>query len=572
MVIDGSLVIAPATAEAAVVVCHEGLSFWGGVDPETGRVIDAHHDLKGTSLAGKIVLMPTSRGSCSGSGVLLQLALNGLAPAALVFREEEEVLTLGALIASKMFGRTIGVARLAAHDYEALSRMPRALFDGNRISAKELSAEKLSGGGLSIDLLPVAAAGVSLEPQDKAVLEGAEGGPAALAMEVICAMAAVQGASRLIDVSRGHIDGCIYAHEANLIFAETMAKMGARVKIPTTINAISVDRENWTDGGLPLAFGRATSRLADSYVAMGARPTFTCAPYLSDDVPGLGEDIGWSESNAVIFANSVLGARTAKHPDYLDLFIAMTGRAPESGVYLPRNRRPGISIQVDAPPGFDDAFWPLVGWTAGHLAPDRVPRLTGLEHTAPSRDDLRALCAAFGTTSAAPLLHVAGVTPEGDLAPLEGAGHAAITRADLRDAWRALNSGPAQVDLIALGSPHFSLEETSRFADLMGDGAVHPSVRAMITLGRDIHAKALAEGLVDRLQRAGVAFHKDLCWCSIVEPIFPVAAKTVMTNSGKYAHYAPGLSGRNVRFGSLADCAAAAKSGRARAALPAWLV
>ncbi len=103
MVADRSLLIAPTTAEAELVVCHDGLSFWGGVDPETGLVIDAHHSLNGICLAGKIVMMPTSRGSCSGSGVLLQLALNGRAPAALIFHEEEEVLTLGALIASKMF-------------------------------------------------------------------------------------------------------------------------------------------------------------------------------------------------------------------------------------------------------------------------------------------------------------------------------------------------------------------------------------------------------------------------------------------------------------------------------------
>ena len=122
MVADRSLLIAPTPAEAELVVCHDGLSFWGGVDPETGLVIDAHHSLNGICLAGKIVMMPTSRGSCSGSGVLLQLALNGRAPAALIFHEEEEVLTLGALIASKSFERSVGVARLSADDYTALSR------------------------------------------------------------------------------------------------------------------------------------------------------------------------------------------------------------------------------------------------------------------------------------------------------------------------------------------------------------------------------------------------------------------------------------------------------------------
>ena len=117
-----SLLTIPATVEADIVACREGLSFWGGVDPETGRVIDAHHELNGICLAGKIVLMPTSRGSCSGSGVLLQLALNGQAPKALIFRENEEVLTLGAVIASHMFDKAIGVARISAADNPRLQR------------------------------------------------------------------------------------------------------------------------------------------------------------------------------------------------------------------------------------------------------------------------------------------------------------------------------------------------------------------------------------------------------------------------------------------------------------------
>ncbi|MFK7835975.1 MAG: aconitase X [Sulfitobacter sp.] len=553
--------IVPAAVEAEIVVCGEGLSFWGGVDPESGTVIDAHHDLHRQSLAGKIVLMPTSRGSCSGSGVLLQLALNGSAPAALIFREAEEVLTLGAVIAARMFDRTVGVARLGADAYDLVRSWRSAKLVGDR----------LLGDGACVELHRLTQNDLQLSSADTAMLTGDMGSPTAVAMDVICAMATSQGATRLIDVTRGHIDGCIYAHDANLIFAETMAQMGAKVAIPTTINAISVDRENWTAQDLPPDFGNAASRLADAYVQMGARPTFTCAPYLADDAPKLEENIGWSESNAVIYANSVLGARTAKHPDYLDLFIAMTGRAPQTGVYLAENRRPDVVIDVDLPDNHDDAVWPLLGWVAGRLAPDRVPVLKGLDHSAPSRDDLRAICAAFGTTSAAPLLHVAGVTPEGDIQPVKTAATARISIPDLAQAWHAFNAGPSKIDLIALGSPHFSLEETRRFAALMKGQEVHPDVCVVITLGRDVMTKAKAEGMVGPLQRAGVTFYSDLCWCSIVEPLFPPNAQTLMTNSGKYAHYAPGLSGRKVRFGSLSDCADAAVTGRAPADPPGWV-
>ena len=131
-----ALLIVPTNVEAEVMVCCEGLSFWGGVDPDTGVIIDAHHDLHGQSLAGKIVLMPTSRGSCSGSGVLLQLAMNGSAPAALVFREDEEVLTLGALIAQHMFDRSIGVLRLSGAEYDALSANEVAKIAGTRVTSR----------------------------------------------------------------------------------------------------------------------------------------------------------------------------------------------------------------------------------------------------------------------------------------------------------------------------------------------------------------------------------------------------------------------------------------------------
>jgi predicted aconitase/predicted aconitase with swiveling domain len=558
---DTDRIILATDTTGDILVCDEGLSFWGGVDPDSGRVIDAHHPAHGLGLAGRVVLMPTSRGSCSGSGVLLQLALSGHAPAALVFREAEEILTLGALIAARMFDRPLAVLHLTPESYAALAREPRAEIAGNRLRA----------GALDVMLQPVAADDLALDAGDRARLAGASGRAAQLAQEVLGTMAATQGATRLIDVSRGHIDGCILAHDANLIFAETMAEMGAQVAIPTTINAISVDRRGWPDRGVPPVFGDKASRLADAYVRMGAAPTFTCAPYQGVSVPDRGEVIGWSESNAVIYANSVLGARTAKHPDYLDLFIAMTGRAPETGVYLDANRVAEVVIEVEAPEGADDALWPLLGWLAGLRAPDRVPLLRGLAGLRPTPDDLRALCAAFGTTSASALLHVEGVTPEGHLPPRPAAPVLRIGRDDIARAWAEFNQGPETVELVAIGSPHASLSELRAFDAALAGRSCASGVASILTVGRDVLEGAKAEGLLDRLDAAGVQVIPDLCWCSITEPVFPPTARTLMTNSGKYAHYAPGLSARAVRFGSIAACAEAAVTGRAEAAPPAWL-
>ena len=549
--------ILPGTGEGPVLAMDQGISFWGGVDPEAARIIDEHHPAYRAELNGRVVMMPTSRGSCSGSGVILDMMLSGLAPAALIFSEAEDVATLGALIGAEMFGRSLPVLRVSPDDFARLAQADHLTITENAIT----------GDGISLPIMVPAQTALTLSPDDQAMLAGDDA--VATAMRIVVKAAHLQGAAALTDVTRGHIDGCILANQANLIFAEKMADLGARVRVPTTMNAISVDRENWQRQGVPPVFGGHAARLADAYVRMGCQPTFTCAPYLLDDSPKAGEGIAWAESNAVIYANTVLGARTPKHPDYLDLCIAVTGRAPLAGVYLDAERRAGRVLDFDIPPGADEAIWPLIGYLAGLKSPDRIPLLRGLAGLNPTTDDLKALCAAFGTTSAAPMLHVEGVTPEADMPPRDGADQRAVTRADLAATWVSLNPGPEMVELIAIGSPHASAPECRALAAALAGRKV--GIATMITAGRAIIAELRRDGTLDALEASGVQIIPDMCWCSITEPVFPPEARTVMTNSGKYAHYGPGLSGRALRFGSLADCVAAAFSGHAPKALPDWL-
>jgi predicted aconitase len=507
-----------------------------------------------------MLAMPTSRGSCTGSAVLLELIRNGHAPATLIFQEPEDVLTLGALVAAHLFETTLPVIRLKADELAALETGARAETDG----------ERLWFGGSSVPLRERAAGELELSDAERSMLDGHEGKGTQVAMRILCAVAAIQGAERLIEVSQVHIDGCLYGGPATLRFAEIFAERGGEVRVPTTLNAISVDHAGWRRQGVPPEFGVPAQRLADTYVRMGARPSFTCAPYLLDSAPTAGDVIAWAESNAVVYANSVIGARSAKHPYFPALCIALTGRAPLAGAYLDENRAARRMIAVEAPAEVDDSFWPLLGYLAGERAPDRIPLLTGVAHLAPRPDDLKALCAAFGTTSAAPMLHMAGVTPEAhSIAP--DADRACVTRRDLARAWRAFNAGSAEIDLVAFGSPHLSLDECRDLARLMTGRRCAEGVATIVTLGRDTLAAARAEGVAARLEKAGIRLQPDLCWCTISEPVFPPDARTVMTNSGKYAHYGPGLSGRSLRFGSLADCASAACTGRAPDRPPRWL-
>ncbi|MBX3583099.1 MAG: DUF521 domain-containing protein [Rhizobiaceae bacterium] len=560
-----SRTIVAGEAQGEVLATTQALSFWGGVDPATGDIIDVHHPLCGCNLAGRVLFMPTSCGSCSGSGVILDLVLSGRAPAALVFRDSEDVLTLGVLIAREMFGKHVPVVCLAPTAFDRLSHSRNA---------------RIYGGVLSTDLgdellLPPTTNELDLDKDDAAILAGRDGIAAAQAMKIVVAMAIQQGAKELLNISRAHIDGCIYASPANLTFAERMAEMGARVRVPTTMNAISVDMANWRRQGTPSSFGEPAARLAQAYVKMGCLPSYTCSPYLLSTVPTFGENVAWAESNAVVFANTVIGARTAKHPDFLDLCIAITGRAPAAGVYLEENRRPQRIIDVAAPTVVDDAFWPLIGYTAGKFSPDRIPLLRGLEDMKPTRDDLKAMCAAFGTTSGAAMLHVEGITPEASLTPKADADKVTIGRHDLVGAWLELNSGPEDVQLVAIGSPHASADECAELARALSaalKGRRRPSdVAVIVTAGQETIDEIRLNGILGCLSDAGVQVLPDICWCSISEPVFPPATRAVLTNSGKYAHYGPGLCNRPVRLGSLKDCVEAAITGRASPGLPDWL-
>jgi cis-L-3-hydroxyproline dehydratase len=568
--------LVPGKASGPLIHSDTPLSFWGGVNSFTGEIIDRHHPLSGRTLAGSVLAIPSGRGSCSGSGVMLELILNGHGPAALILERADDILTLGVFVAEEMFGRSIPVVVASPADFAQLSLADWAEVESGVVRSGCGPAEADRGAGDSVKRQPPdPAPSLALTALDRALLAGDLGRAAQVAMRIILRMAAFHRATDLIDVRQAHIDGCLYTGPGGLRFARQLRDWGGLVRVPTSLNAISVDHRHWRDQGVDAAVGEPASALADVYVAMGAQPTFTCAPYQLEQAPGCGDQIVWAESNAVVYANSVLGARTMKYPDYLDICIALTGRAPLSGCHVDENRHATLRIDVPFHPACDDSFYPLLGYHVGAVAGDRIPVLVGLEQAAPTTDDLKAFGAAFATTSSAPMFHILGVTPEAtaldavlaDTAPTHTVGLAALGKR-----WAELNSTTdPRIDLVSLGNPHFSLTEFERLATLCQGRTKHPDVHLIITCGRSTQERAATRGLVAALERFGARVVTDVCWCTISEPVFPAAARVVMTNSAKYAHYGPGLSGRSMRFGSLADCVAAACSGQVGSDLPPWL-
>ena len=564
-------------AQGALLFADVGLSFWGGVDSASGEVIDRHHPLSGEYLAGCVLAIPSGRGSCTGSSVLMELISNGHAPAALVLAEPDEILTLGVLVAQTIFERSLPVLCIGQEAFAALRGGAFARVENTTVSVFDQppgDAWQAIDSPLQQDATHTS---IELTEHDQALLDGELGKAAQVAMQIVLRMAELQGARRLVDVTQAHIDGCIYTGPASLRFARQLVQWGAKVRVPTTLNSISVDQRRWRELGVDPALGEPASALGDAYMAMGAQLSYTCAPYLLDSAPKAGEQIVWAESNAVVYANSVLGARTLKYPDYLDICIALTGRAPLIGCHLDTQRKARLQIELPALGELDDAFYPLLGYHIGALAGSRVPLVLGLEKRKPSLDDLKAFGAAFATTSAAPLFHIAGVTPEAiDPAQVLDAGTRIpvekIRLQDLMLSWRELNSArDPRVDVVSLGNPHFSLGEFAHLARLCRGRRKHPDVVLAITCGRAVLEQAREAGHIAVIEAFGATLVTDTCWCMLGEPVIPLAATTLMTNSGKYAHYAPGLVGRKVHFASLAECVDAACSATASGRLPAWL-
>ncbi|MEJ3662792.1 aconitase family protein [Pseudomonas fragi] len=561
-------------ASAPLLYADVGLSFWGGVDPFSGEVIDRHHPLSGECLAGRVLAIPSGRGSCTGSSVLMELISNGHAPAALVLAEADEILTLGVLVARTLFQRSLPVLCIGREAFGQLRGNAFARVDGTHLSLYD-SAPDDTAPPHNDTPAAEAHASIELTEHDRALLAGSYGKAAQVAMQIVLRMAQIQGATQLVDITQAHIDGCIYTGPASLRFAQQLVAWGAKVRVPTTLNSISVDQRRWRELGIDPALGVPASALGDAYMAMGAQLSFTCAPYLLDSAPKAGEQIVWAESNAVVYANSVLGARTLKYPDYLDICIALTGRAPLIGCHLEDQRKARLQIELPTLGNLDDAFYPLLGYHIGALAGSRIPLILGLKQQHPDLDNLKAFGAAFATTSAAPLFHIAGVTPEA-LDPAQVTdGPLPVIKVSLEDlllSWHELNSArDPQVDVVSLGNPHFSLSEFAHLARLCQGRKRHPDVVLAITCGRAVLEQARAAGHVGVLEAFGAVIVSDTCWCMLGEPVIPPAARNLMTNSGKYAHYAPGLVGRKVHFASLAECVDAACSATASGRLPPWL-
>jgi predicted aconitase/predicted aconitase with swiveling domain len=733
-----------------MLVTDTSISFWGGIDPLTGIVIDRLHPLYNQCITDTILCIPSTRGSCTTSQVLLELLYNHKAPHTIIVRDIDALLCIGAIIAQEFFAVSISnVSNIICIGHENYTKL---LLQQQQLSSKQqlygyvsssgvvhtstwTKDEKIPytmtltvpatemnittsstapdnanatatattatasiqddiGTGTSESLgLPVQPVPVLLTDEEQYYFNQCTTDAQRKAFHVIFRYAKLswsssnddhsnknnsstnpnikstnQSEKKYIQIKQAHIDGCTYIGPGGIQFVQLLIQYNGQVRVPTTLNSISTDIRYWQQYNISKQYAMNAITLSNAYIELGCQPTYTCAPYLllssatigaspsstsissttgdktaTNDTNNssssntsnnilLGQDIAWGESNAVVYANSVLGARTEKYADYLDICCAITGIVPKIGVHNIEQRTPTMVIDgtilfqmiqslmeytkitnqnvtaattSNATPTLVDLdlLFPILGHLCGTISDGRVPILIGLEHDISywtnviSTDHLKSFCAAFGTTASSPLIHIAGITPEAKdtdtiqafISSCKEANHPCeiISLERLSETFQKLNTNVdptiESIDLIALGNPHLSVTECYDIARIIeqinnpidttsfvSTSSMPPSsisstavvTRIIACISRSIYAQADPND-VHIMKQFGIEFIYDTCWCMIFnEPIIPNNPEAIiLTNSGKYAHYGPGLTKRQFRLGSMYDCIHAARYG-----------
>ena len=422
-----------------------------------------------------------------------------------------------------------------------------------------------------------------LTQTERGLLAGTSGQATAMCMRVVIAAAEVLGAESLVEISSAHIDGCLHHGDGGVEFAELLVEGGGQVAVPTTLNVGALDLLHPDVVRADAHKTGMARRQMEAYVALGAQPTFTCAPYQVGHEPKFGEQVAWGESNAIAFVNSVLGARTERYGDFLDACCALTARAPLYGLHLEENRKATVVVDATYVPEVlksRDVFYPVLGTWLGLEVGSKISVIKGLPSTT-TRDQLKALGAAGASSGAVALFHVEGVTPEAstleavlpsacDELDFNSTGKSSLARPDLvqmieldspgiQNALDRLSTaGDAErIDAVALGSPHFSDGEFRALHRCLQGRRL--GVPFYVCTARDTLAEMDVAGISRDLRESGVEIVVDTC--VVVTPILKAKDGVLMTNSGKFAHYGPSNTGYDVLYGSMEDCVESAITG-----------
>ncbi len=380
---------------------------------------------------------------------------------------------------------------------------------------------------------------------EERTLSGEDGEVLERMFRLLVRLGEIYGADRMIPVSSAQVAGVSYKSigDPGVEFLEDYANKGATVKIVTFLNPAGMDIEDWQKLNIPLSFAEKQLRIMDAFRKMGIVVSATCTPYLAGNLPRFKEHIAWSESSAIAFSNSVIGARTNREGGPSALAAALCGVTPNYGLHLDENRKPQFLVEVDAALE-DSADFGALGYVVGKQVKNRIPFFKGIKDA--DTDQLKALGAAMAASGAVALYHIENLTPEAHLMETKGLEKLSVSNKDVNETYSKLSTGK-EPDIVILGCPHSSLKEIMTVSrKLEGKRLTKP---LWICTSRMVKEAANRMGFTRIIETAGGKVVADTCM--VVSPIEDMGYKTTAVNSGKAANYLPGFCKQNVIFGRL---------------------
>lgn len=400
---------------------------------------------------------------------------------------------------------------------------------------------------------------MDLTSSETEILQGEYGPVKQKAMEILVALGEIFEADKLIEISMAQISGVSYKTigDAGIRWLEFMSS--ERVVVTTTLNPAGMDLRLWKQMGVSEKFASKQLDIIEYYIRLGAKPICSCAPYLSDHSPKLREHIAWSESSAVCYANSVLGARTNREGGPSALASAIIGKTANYGYHLDENRKPTLKIDVDVQLHEESDFG-AIGSYVGEIVSNGVPYFKGIKN--PNADGLKSLAAALAASGGVAMYHVEGTTPEASSADVRGLEELSFTSNELTSTYEKLSTlKSGKIDVVAIGCPHASLNEMKKVAEFLKGKKVDKNTKLWVFTA--VGTKLMAErfGYLGTILKAGGEVYTDCCM--VVAPVEEFGFKTMAVNSAKAAVYGPSTSKVDVIFGTTGRCLEIAVKGHA---------
>ncbi len=378
---------------------------------------------------------------------------------------------------------------------------------------------------------------MQLTRKEEGMLAGADGRGVQKAMQLLTALGDVFGADRLVPITSAQIAGVSYGNigDAGMELLEDWAKTGAKARVVATLNPAGMDLNCWREMGVGKEYHDRQLRIIKAFAKMGVRATCTCTPYLVGNLPKRGEHIAWSESSAIGYANSVLGAMTNREGGPSALAAALAGRTPNYGLHIKENRRATVVVEVGAGAGLRTAFdFSVLGYAVGRAVGSGIPFFEGIRRA--DSDRLKIMSAALAASGGIAMFHIKGVTPEARGQRLGGLERVCIGKGEMEDARRRL-SAEGSPDLACIGCPHCSIGELGDIARLVRGRRVADGKGLWVWTSRGVYGRAKRRGYVGAIEVAGGRVFAETCM--VVCPLEKSGYTHMITNSCKAAHYVP---------------------------------